>query len=241
MKNSTYFVLATLVLLSTSGFAQKLKVTKADVFEGGMHTEAEYDLGTSPWCDAKNVRWLQNVQLCDKDGKIRNDVPGFPSGDFIDPQPGGTFDNEPWYDFTYNSDADRQVPKDHQGGKGPYFRDIPKGWAPFGEITFKAKLIVVCIDETKNEFQYMGGFGWGFKVAADKKTTTKNGLANCPDSAELRKSFNDALGRSPASFKKWKMVESDPRCRLQLVVPEPTTMIALAAGVASLVRRRKAA
>ncbi len=235
----------TIVLLQVSS-AQTLNVTQftPSTAQGGVNIQATYDQGPSPWCPDANVRWLQRILLKKGDGTTRkDDVPGYPVGDFIDPQPtqpGGPWDNNPWYDVTYNSAADRASDTNRQGGKGKFFNDSPTGWGPFGPMYFCAWTAVVCIDTATKKASYMGGFTWGFCVSATGGVTgiAPAALSNTAATAGI---FNGALGMGPASFKEWSVIPGDQNCQLTFSsVPEPASLITVAVAMGALVLRRRA-
>lgn len=236
------------LFLLQSSFAQTLKVTQfaGSTTQGGVNIKAEYDQGASPWCPDANVRWLQRIKLTKGDHTTqKDDVPGYPKGDFIDPQPtqaGGPWDNDPWYDVTYNSAADRNTDTNRQNGKGKFFNDSPGGWGPFGPMYFDAWTAVVCIDSTTKKATFMGGFTWGFCVSATGAITSiaPAALGNTDATAGI---FNGSLGLGPDSFKAWSVGKGDAQCQLTFSsVPEPSSFVALAsAGLVLVLRRRRAA
>lgn len=236
----TLFVMAQ-AGLSLSAWAQTLNVTQfnAPAGQGGVNIQADYDLGANPWCLPTDVRWLQRILLKNPDGTTNNGVPGYPSGDFIDPQPtqpGGPWDNNPWYDVTYNSAADRASNTNRQNGAGRFFNDSPGGWGPFGPMQFCAWTAVVCINTENNIATYMGGFTWSFSVGATGAitATAPAALGNTEATTGL---FNNALQNGPAGFRAWTLNTGQADCQLTFV-PEPATMVALGLGVAALLRRR---
>lgn len=243
-----FLLFATLVAgLTNIGLAQTLKVTQwaPSTAQGGTNIQAEYDLGPSPWCPPEKVRWLQRILLKEGDGTTqKNNVPGYPSGNFIDPQPtqpGGPWDNNPWYDVTYNSAANRATDTNRQNGAGRFFNDSPGGWGPFGPMYFCAQTAIVCIDETTKVATYMGGFTWGFCVSATGAIT---GIAPAamPNNAATVADFNGALAAGPASFRAWTVAVGDPQCQLTFSsVPEPSAMAGLGIGIAALALRRRRA
>ena len=247
MKIYCRLALSIVVMTTTTAFSQTISVTKygGSNAQGGISIQAEYDQGPNPWCLPENVRWLQRILLKKGDGVTqKDDVPGYPSGDFIDPQPGqpgGPWDNSPWYDVTYNSAADRNSSMNQQGGKGRFMNDSPSGWGPFGPMYFCAWTAVVCIDTTTKKASYMGGFTWGFCVTATGGIVgnTVQPLLNDAATAGI---FNGALGKGPAGFKEWSVMPGDPQCQLRLnAVPEPSAMLMLGGLAAGVMRRRKRA
>lgn len=242
------FVPIVALLVVQASFAQTLKVTQfaGSTTQGGVNIQAQYDQGATPWCPDANVRWIQRIKLTKGDHTTqKDDVPGYPSGDFIDPQPtqpGGPWDNDPWYDVTYNSAADRTADTNRQGGKGKFFNDSPGGWGPFGPMYFDAWTAVVCIDTTTKKAAFMGGFTWGFCVSATGGITAiaPAALGNNAATAGI---FNGALGSGPAGFKAWSVTTGDPQCQLTFsTVPEPSSFLVLAgAGLVLVSRRRRAA
>ncbi|MCB8931928.1 MAG: PEP-CTERM sorting domain-containing protein [Fimbriimonadaceae bacterium] len=250
--------LATLFVVAGThaGFAQSLNVTQyATHGNGGVNIQADWDLGSSTWCDPANVRWIQNIKLKNLDGTDKNNVPGYINRpNFIDPlpdQPGGPWDTLPWYDVTYGSAADRNTNTNRiANGSGRFFNDSPAGWGPFGPMMFCAFTAVVCIDNTAKTASYMGGFSWGFTVAANGTVTAKPLLQMANNQATVDM-FNTALhinttdaNYNPATFREWSMTLGDANCQLTYnPVPEPGTMALCAAaiGVAAKRRRRKVA
>lgn len=238
-------VVVALGVVALSAMAQTIKITKftPGTPAGGLSIQAQYDQGATPWCPDANVRWLQRILLKNADGTPKTNVPGYPKADFIDPQPtqpGGPWDNDPWYDVTYNSAADRNTDTNRQNGKGKFFNDSPGGWGPFGPMYFCAWTALVCIDDTTKKAKYMGGFTWGFCVSATGGITqiTYASLGNTDGTMGI---FNTALGSGPAGFKAWTIEKGDPQCQMT-VVPEPSSFVALGAAALGLVvrRRRKA-
>lgn len=243
MKQFRRYILAiALVSHSAVAWAQTLNVTlfNAPAGQGGVNIQADWDLGSNPWCNATDVRWLQRVQLKNPDGTTNNGVPGYPSGEFIDPlptQPGGPWDNNPWYDVTYNTAANRASDTNRQGGAGRFYNDSPAGWGPFGPLTFCAWTAVVCINTENSIATYIGGFTWSFTVGATGgiTSTAPAALSNTAATTGL---FNGSLQNGPASFRSWTLNTGDPNCQLTFV-PEPASMIALGLGVAAMLRRRR--
>ncbi len=237
-------ITALCIVTVSSSWAQTLKVTRfVDNGRGGVEIQAEYDQGKDPWCKDENVRWIQRLLLKQGDGKTeKTDVPGYPKASFIDPQPtqgGSTFDNLPWYDFTYGSAADRAANQNKLNGGGKFFNDTPAGWGPFGPMYFCAWTAVVCTDTATKKASFMGGFTWGFCVSATGaisliSTTT---LGNNDDTVGI---FNTALGSGPDSFKDWSLTKGDDKCQLTVTsVPEPTSLVALACAGLLVLRRRR--
>ncbi len=136
---------ATSIGWASTAMAGAISVTQyeADQAQGGVDIQAEYDPADfEDVCPPENIRWLQRILLKDDMGNQKNDVPGYPSGNFIDPQPnqpGGPFDNDPWYDFTYNTAADRNNNVNRQNGAGPFFIDTPGGWQCRKQIRFRRR------------------------------------------------------------------------------------------------------
>lgn len=225
------------VLASVVAQAQTLHVTKFNWSnaQGGVNIQAEFDQGPNPWCPAADVRWLQNVKIKDAAGNIRNNVPGYPNGDFTDPLPngpGGPWDNDPWYDVTYNSAADRNTDTNRQGGKGRFFNDSPGGWGPFGPLYFCATTAIVCIDRNNFKANMMGVFSWGFCVSATGGITPIQPMA-LGNTAATSGLFNSGAGLAP-----WTVQPGDNDCQLTVTtVPEPASFAAFAVGV--LLLRRK--
>jgi hypothetical protein len=238
------FTISIAVAAFGTAIAQTLTVTRFDVQQtrGGLTIQAEYDLGPNPCCPPERVRWLQRILLTDAAGNRKDNVPGYPIGDFIDPQPtqpGGPWDNLPWYDVTYNTAADRNTDTNRQGGRGRFFNDSPGGWGPFGPMCFSAWTAIVCIDETTKTAEYMGGFTWGFCVAANGTISgvAPAALANNAATAAI---FNGSLALGPASFREWSVRPGDPNCQLTFsAVPEPATMTAMGMAFAAMVLRRR--
>lgn len=248
---ATVFVVAAAHL----GVAQSLNVTQyATHGNAGVNIQADWDLGSSTCCDPANVRWIQNIKLKNLDGTPKNNVPGYINRpNFIDPlpdQPGGPWDTLPWYDVTYGSAADRNSNTNRiANGSGRFFNDSPGGWAgAWGALDFCAFTAVVCIDGANKTASYLGGFSWGFRVAADG-TTTKFALAQMANNAATINMFNTALhinsgtsdpNYNPASFREWTMQVGDVNCQLNFnPVPEPGTMALCAAAVGIAARRRR--
>lgn len=225
-------------------FAQTLKVTKWTSTQtgGGVDIQAEWDQGANPWCPDANVRWLQHVLLKNEDGTTKNNVPGYPNGSFIDPQPtqpGGPWDNQPWYDVTYNSAANRATDTNRQNGAGKFMNDSPRGWGPFGPMYFCASTAVVCIDTTTKKATFMGGFTWGFCVSATGAIAPINPMAMANNDATMA-IFNGGLQSGPASFKEWKLEKGDPQCQLTFsTVPEPGSFAAMGLAIGALALRRR--
>lgn len=225
---------ATSIIWGSSALAGSISITtyEADQAQGGVDIQAEYDPADfEEVCDPANIRWLQRILLTDENGDQKDDVPGYPSGNFIDPQPdqpGGPFDDDPWYDITYNSAADRDSDTNRQNGAGPFFNDSPSGWGPFGPMSFSATTVLVCIDSANCTFTILEGFTWGFDVAADGTITAQELVEDITIDQDLRDLFNDALDLGPDSFSKWT------------AVPEPSTVVLLAfAGVVAAARRAR--
>lgn len=240
-------VVVACVCLGTIGsvFAQTLRVTTYGVVQNpaGANIQAEYTQGDPPWCPPERVRWLQRVHITNPDGTTKNNVPGYPNGDFIDPQPtqpGGPWDNQPWYDVTYNSAADRNTDTNRQNGAGRFMNDSPRGWfGTWGPLCFTACTAVVCIDPATNTASFMGGFSWGFCVdgAGVVSQIAPSALAN--NAATMAK-FNGALGTGPATFRAWTLAAGDPNCQLTFsAVPEPGTMAVLGLALLGFARRRR--
>lgn len=241
MKRMRIFaVMVAFVFASAEARADLITISQYDVNQagGGVNIQANYDLtGTGITCDPANVRWLQRILLTDGTGAQKNDVPGYPSGNFIDPQPmqgGGTFDNNPWYDFTYNTAADRTAGTNQQNGAGAFYTDSPSGWGPFKPITFSATLELVCINSADCTGVLLGGFTWGFSINM-AGTVTKIPIGNAPPNDATATVFNDALQLGPKSFSKWRVRS----------VPEPSSVALMGLGLAgagmAAARRRRAA
>ncbi len=227
------------VCVAASSARADLAVTMyaANQAGGGLDIQAQYDAADidPDCCDLDNVRWIQRVLLTDDMGNRVDTVPGFPNGDFIDPQTGGTFDNDPWYDFTYNTAADRATPANEQLGAGRFYNDSPSGWLPFGEINFEAMTLIVCVDFQNMTFEFLGGFSWGFNINADQDLVTTMPLGILADTAALRGIFNDALDDGDFASDGWEMVEGDVDCYVDVrVVPEPGTFALLGIGITTL-------
>lgn len=227
--------LAILATMAEPARADLINITQYDVNQagGGLNIQANYDLtGSGITCDPANIRWIQRILLKDGNGNQKDNVPGYPSGNFIDPQPGqpgGPWDTLPWYDVTYNTADDRDNDVNRQNGAGAYFNDSPNGWGPFGPMSFNATTAIVCINSANCTFQILGGFTWGFSVAADQTITAIPTVIGLMNDAATRKLFNDALDLGPASFSKWQ------------AVPEPSSVLLISVGLAGmrLVRRRR--
>ncbi|MFO0841979.1 MAG: hypothetical protein U0797_06200 [Gemmataceae bacterium] len=239
---------------TTSTGQAALMVTQYQVNQGGggLNIQAQYGAGDidPDCCDPANVRWLQRVLLTDAMGNQRNNVPGYPSGNFIDPQPnqpGGPFDNLPWYDITYNTAADRAVDANRQNGAGRFFNDSPQGWLPFGAISFSALTMLVCVDPQTMMFEFLGGFSWGFSVNAAQNTVTAQELMPLADTNGLRDIINNSLAAGAFANQGWMMVANpNPDCFVGVqFLPEPGTLSLGFIGLASLgiicVRRRRLA
>lgn len=238
------FLIACLMAATAASWAQSFNVTKYFTRnpQGGVGIEAEYDLGPD-WdcCPPEDIRWMQRIVLRDANGDVKNNVPGYPNGDFIDPIPdqaGGPWDTLPWYDVTY---TDAAHTSGLQRGKGKYMEDYPSGWGPFGPMSFNAQTFLVCVDEDLEAFCFIAGFTWGFSVAADG-TITRHGAALFGDSPEFGAGVNAGLDRIP-DFEPWDYWGECADCPefTLTVVPEPTTMTAMVLGVLALARRRKRA
>lgn len=253
------FILA----LQTVG-AQTLTVTQwnTSTAQGGANIQAEYAGIPPTWCPSANVRWLQRILLKEGDGTTqKNDVPGYPSGNFIDPQPNQPgaplWDQLPWYDVTYNTAAQRAANGPIQHGSGAFMNDSPSGWGPFGPMYFCATTAVVCIDTDMKMATLLGGFEWGFCVAANGAITptpaTPTGIA----AATLRNAgaggtaamFNTALaagafGAGTGAGQGWSIKPSVENCELTFryaPVPEPATMALCGAALVAAARRRRKA
>ena len=251
MKRQLGLFLAVLLaaFVASSASAQVITVTQFDATAGGVNIQAQWNLGPDPCCPPANVRWIQNIKLKNLDGTPKNDVTGYINRpNFIDPlpdQPPGGWDALPWYDVTYNTAADRTTNTNRQNGAGAFFNDSPNGWGPFGPMDFCAFTAVVCITPSTTgaggTAKYLGGFSWGFRVAANG-TVTKLALAGMPNNAATIGMFNTALQEtySPQSFKDWSMVLGDANCQLTFQpVPEPGTMALCAAAIGIAVKRRR--
>lgn len=252
----TYRASASVVVVLAAiqtGLAQTLNVTQyATHGNAGVNIQAHWDVPSS-WscCDPANMRWLQNIKLKNLDGTPKNNVQGYLNRpDFIDPlpdQPPGGWDTLPWYDVTYGSAADRTANTNRiANGSGRFFNDSPGGWAgAWGALDFCGFTAVVCINDATKTAEYLGGFSWGFRVAANG-TVTKFALAAMANNAATVGMFNTALQKSysPATFSEWTVNVGDPNCQLTFnPVPEPGTiaLCAAAVGLAAKRRRRRAA
>lgn len=238
MKHSKILVLLSLAVVSVEARAQSLTVSKFNwsTAQGGVNIQAEYDQGPNPCCPPENVRWIQNVKIRDAAGNIRNDIPGYPNGDFTDPQengPGGPWDSDPWYDVTYNSAADRSSNTNRQGGRGRYYNDSPQGWGPFGFLSFNATTALVCIDTNNFKADIMAVFSWGFTISPTGTTSPiqPSPLGNTSATSGL---FNSGAGLAP-----WTVQPGDDDCQLPITaVPEPSAFAALSLGALMLLRRK---
>lgn len=248
-------LVAALAWMGTDASAS-LNVTRYDVNQaaGGLTIHAQYDPADidPECCDPMNVRWIQRVLLTDGMGAQLNTVPGYPSGDFIDPQQvqGPGFDNLPWYDATYNTAADRNANMNRQFGAGPFYLDTPGGWLPFGPLTFSASTLLVCVDPVAKSFEFLAGFSWGFSINAAMNMVTALPLMELADTAGLRMTINNSLGLGQFAGQGWMMVQnSDEDCYLDVnFVPEPGTISLVMIGVVAIglsqarhLRRRQAA
>ncbi|HWB53539.1 MAG TPA: hypothetical protein VG722_05075 [Tepidisphaeraceae bacterium] len=226
-----------------SAFAN-IDITRYVPSDGGMEFKAEYtiDPDTLCPCPPENIRWLQLVQLTDSlTGKPKL-VGEFPYTTFIDPQmnqPGGPFDEEPWYDYTYNSDADRTDKKNQQNGAGAFFVDYPTLNDSDAPIQFKAYTILVCIGENQTA-TFLGGFTWGFTFSRDMVTRSLD-VMPLSDSQNLRNMFNNGPGGLEASYDWTLAADADPDdCPVTVsefgkaVVPAPESFLAGAILCASL-------
>ncbi len=212
--------------------ADLINITQDDVNQaaGGVTIKANYDVaGIMGLCPGGNIRFIQQVSLTDGSGNPKNGVPGYPNSNFIDPQPNqgnpGDFDNQPWYDATYNNAANRDANTNRQYGSGSYYYDKPAGWGAFKPVMFSATAAVVCIDTSNCTFQILAGFTWGFSIAADGTVTNIPAMTTVMNDAATRKLFNDSLATGPATFSKWKAVQS---------VPEPSSIVLAGLGLVGL-------
>lgn len=212
---------------------------------GGANIQANWVRPATFCCAESDMRWFQVIELRDGAGALKNNVPGYPNGRFVDPQPNqppGGWDNLPWYDVTYGSAADRTANTNMiSNGSGRFMNDSPQGWKPFGPMSFNATTLVVCIDQQNKKFRYIGGFTWGFTVAAPpaNPAISLHALTQVNDSAALRNLCNSALGSADpnSEMRQWSMIENTA-CTLG-VVPEPASLAALGLGSAAFIRRRR--
>ncbi len=202
----------------------------ANQADGGLNIKADYDVDAiKGTCPPENLRYLQRVLLTDDMGKPKPLLPEFPNANFIDPQPDqggpGSFDTDPWYDATYDTAADRDANDDRKFGAGRFYRDDPSGFKNDGPLIFSAITVIVCIDATTCRFEILGGFTWGFSVAADKTITALKADTGVSNDEATRKIFNDALALGPKSFSKWSAVAS---------IPEPSSLALFGLGAAGM-------
>lgn len=238
-------IVAVGLMATMSGLASaQIAITQfqANQAGGGMNIQAHYVVPPSFCCPPERLRWFQIIQLKDGNGNPKTIPPWYPNATFVDPQPaqpGGPWDNDPWYDVTYNSAADRTTDTNRQNGKGRFMNDSPAGWTPYGPMSFNATTLVVCIDEAAKTFRYVGGFTWGFNVAAPPANPAISLINWAPigDSAALRNFANGALANGGGNMPQWSMVENTA-CTLN-TIPEPASMAALAMGLGVVLKRRR--
>ncbi|MDX2038283.1 MAG: hypothetical protein SFX72_16660 [Isosphaeraceae bacterium] len=216
---------------------------------GGVDIIAHYELNAEfakfkACFEEKNLFWLQKVDSSGETGFTPT-----PNRPFIDPrsdQPGG-FDALPWYDATFATLADANANTNRKFGSGPFIMDTPRVLLERGPYSFKAETLLVV--EKDKMIAILGGFSWGFSIAADDMTVTKHPIAAIGDLAAAKTSFNTALAKDFPGYeikdfeKIWPEVLRQGTPTVSLV-PEPSTWvlgIASVAGLAPIARRRRAA
>lgn len=202
---------------------------------GGVDIIAHYRLNGNfskqDCCAQGDIRWLQRVTSSAATGFTPT-----PNRPFIDPrsdQPGG-FDNLPWYDATFGNLNDARTNQNRLFGSGNYFLDTPRVLLTRGPYSFFAQTLLVCIDEFTKRMFALGGFSWGFEIAADQTTVTGLPITQIDDNAALRNDFNTALG---IDFPGWTMIAATAACGPScpyLNVPEPNSLALFCLGFVAL-------
>jgi hypothetical protein len=232
----TAIAAASLLCIAQGQLLAGIVVTRCEVNQAGtgVNVQAEYTLDPGIDCPPENLRWIQRILLKDPMGNTINTIPGYPNGDFIDPQPNqppGGWDTEPWYDVTFNSAADRAANTNRQNGAGRFFNDSPNGWGPFGPMSFCATTAIVCINMANCTAVLLGAFTWGFSVAADG-TITKMAAMAMTDPATVVTELNGALRNGPDTFSKWTIQQNPSGQYLGFrMIPEPSTLVLALIGV----------
>jgi len=233
-------------------------IDKYELFEGTnrkgpginiiTHYERDAAFARQDFFKLDKLRWLQLLS-CSDDVGLLTPRPNRPfidlrKGQLAPGHPNGEGDDLPFYDFSYPSLADaRNNTNIKIDGSGTYLRDDPRAQIGQRSIRFDFQTLVVGIIEDQL-LATIGGFSWGFDVAADGKLTAVpiEGLKDDVIALGRFDAMNTALRKD---FTGWglpsqKSYDKPDQYYFGLrVVPEPLSCALFAAGLALLVRSRR--